>query len=208
LIKLSILIPTIECRVHLLGRLISALEPQLFIGGEQVAKIDVLSDKAPDPKEIKHEQLGFLSTGAKRNKLEQDCGTEYCVHFDDDDMPSDDYVSSLYEGIKKGVDVVTFRGEMCNLLTKARNEFVFHILDEKRRPMPYDDVKLNGRKIYRRPPNHLCCIKTELALKIPFADITWAEDYDKCLRMQEAGLLKTEHHVNKVLYYYLYTPNK
>lgn len=187
---LTILIPTITGREQLLDRLLQSLEPQC----SGVADIDIYLDEG--------KEKGGKTTGEKRNDLVNRCKTPYCCFIDDDDAIASDYISEILTGILTEVDCVTFSGHL------IQHGYSGHITFDFRIGNPYDDLKDMKNRTLRRPPNHLCAIKTEIMQKIPFPDITFGEDYTQCLAMAQSGVLKTEHHVDKVLYYYYYHKRK
>jgi hypothetical protein len=203
---LSILIPTLPERSHLLDRLMNCLSSQA-VDGIQISTLsddgwfniegnNTYSIRVSNPS-IPNQYKGW-TTGAKRNELVRLCTTDYAAFIDDDDIVATDYIESIMEGISKGVDCITFNGQIIFDRTFARN-FSFRI------GYPYDPKFNQALNMYRRPPTHLCAIKTEILRQFPFPDITRGEDYQQCLEMQKAGALKTEHHINKTLYYYYYT---
>ena len=89
---LSILIPTVVGREHLLERLRSVLNPQL------TEDVEVIEQK--DNKEI--------SIGKKRQELLEKATGEYVVFIDDDDMISEDYVKSIIKALESEPDCVGF----------------------------------------------------------------------------------------------------
>lgn len=178
-------------RRELLRRLYSVLLPQAKIYGIEVIPFEDAGVKN-----------GGLPTGAKRNSLVRNATTEYVTFIDDDDIVGDNYCRKIMEGLRDGVDCVTFMG----IITTGNGKpdvFELKVGNEY-----YEDV--NSRTIrYKRPPNHLCPMRRQYYLDIPFDDtLTFAEDYDQCMRLKAAGLIKTSLHVAEPLYYYKYIPNK
>lgn len=173
---LTILIPTLETRKQFLERLTQVLLSQC---------------NEHDVKILKHLDKGEKKIGTKRNELLDGCETEYCVFIDDDDLVASDYVEKVMEGIKKGVDVVTFKGIITS--EGKRPETFIHKLGLKYTQQP---------GIYFRPPNHLNPMKTEYARQIRFPELSHGEDSDFCKRLQESGLLKTEYYIDESLYFY------
>lgn len=186
---LSILIPTLTERGHLLERLLNRLEPQCT-GLEDQVEILVMGDNRQ------------MTTGSKRNSLVSHAKGLYCSFVDDDDDVAMDYVEQLIAGAKNTPDCITFQG---NIISGN-----FTSLFDFRIGYPYDSKaqQINGKRTYRRPPNHLCAIRTEIMKQYPFPDKVRFEDYEQCLQMAKDEALKTEHHINKVLYYYFYTKKK
>lgn len=185
---LSILIPTLTERQQQYETLLTKLLPQCYdASGNQLAYI------------IPYRDNRQYTTGYKRNKLVAACDTPYCAFFDDDDMPSDDYISSILTALEQQPDVVTFKGKM--FWDSSQIDFEFRI----GHPYDHKPVKVNGQATYRRMPNHLCPMLTEIHRKFPFPDIVRAEDFDQCHRMADAKIFQSEVHINKYLYYYFYT---
>ena len=76
---LSILIPTLPDRYEFLDRLMMKIADQAIEG------IEILIDEDSE-----------ATTGAKRNRLIDNCETEYCVFLDDDDLIADIYHKTPY----------------------------------------------------------------------------------------------------------------
>jgi glycosyltransferase involved in cell wall biosynthesis len=178
--KLAILIPTLpepESQKYL-QRLNAILDPQIAKYTGQVTKII-------------DERGRHIPTGTKRNDMIAYCDADYMAFCDCDDVISKHYVKRLMEGIDKGVDVVTFCGWMT---TDGAHRVDFIIkLGEK-----YEE---RGGKYYRFP-NHITCMKRELVEKIKFPPVWNGEDYQWSKRINDLGLLKTEHHITDQLYHY------
>lgn len=133
--------------------------------------------------------------GTKRNEMVRLARGEYVAFVDDDDRVSPDYLESLLEGTKFGADVITFDAhvsvnggepKLCRYSTTFEK-------DE------------NTKNEYRRIPNHLSAVRRELALRTPFPSRNKSEDsaYSAALR----PLLKSEHHIPKILYFYDFNVN-
>lgn len=184
--KLSLLIPTLpepESQTYL-RRLNAILDPQIEKYAGQVNKII-------------DERGRHIPTGTKRNDMIAYCDAEYFAFVDCDDVVSKHYVKRLLEGIDAGADVVTFCGMM---LTNGAHKVDFVIKLGER----YEER--NGK--YYRWPNHLCCFKRELVEKIKFPPVWNGEDYQWSRKINDLGILKTEHHITEQLYTYEYVTNK
>jgi glycosyltransferase involved in cell wall biosynthesis len=180
-IILSILIPTMPKRGGLLKRLLNVLQPQCT----DEVEILIYSDE------------GRITTGRKRNDLIKQAKGQYIVFVDDDDIVSDTYVSDILNAATKNPDCITFRGWMETDGTN-RKEFRLSI------NYPYTAVWENGNEIYLRYPNHITPVKREIALQVPFLNVTMGEDYAWATELHKRKLLTTEVHINKPLYFYLY----
>lgn len=201
--KLSILIPTLPERQDKLDELLQLLRKQTHIlttdytEGEDyfirreynpLLEILILSDKKK------------YSIGWKRNKLLKEAEGEYIAFVDDDDLVSDNYITLLMEGINKGVDG-------CSLLGEYYVDGVFDGFFEH--SIRYNAYKTTDNKIkYERYNNHLNCIKTSIAKKFKFPEKNHGEDTDWATQIFKSGLIKTEHYISEVIYYYNYVSKK
>lgn len=132
------------------------------------------------------------SIGAKRNALLGASQGRYVVFVDDDDWVADDYVASLLAGAEQHVDVVTFNGEVT---LNGGTPFLVRYSLEYRQSHNLD-------RMWLRIPNHLCAIRRELAVAVSFPDVCVGEDADYATRLRPT--LRTEHHIERVLYWYRY----
>lgn len=136
-----------------------------------------------------------MMLGHKRNKMVEMAQGKYVVFVDDDDRIADDYIQSLLEGTESDADSIVFQA-------------MVSLNGEKPKPCYYSkDVKkdFNLANQYHRIPNHICCVKKEVSLKSSFPNVLYGEDagYGKVL----LPFIKTEHKIDKVLYYYDYNSN-
>lgn len=186
---LSIMIPYTPDRAKVLYELLSALH-------RQIEKENVQNEV-----EILIELDNYeMSIGAKRQKLLERAVGEYVVAIDSDDEVSEDYISSIIEGIRQNPDVISFNGYMT---TKGVSRESFKIMKDSLYITVSD---AHGRKEHLRYNNHLSPIKREIALKIGYKDMKFAEDFDYAKRLKESGLVKTEYYIPKDLYHYKYNP--
>lgn len=178
--KLSILICTVPSRVEkYLPKMINNLDKQ----AEKHKEVEVLY--LGDNKR--------RSVGEKRNDLLRLAKGDYVAFVDDDDEVTQDYVKMLLWGIESGADVVNFKvscsvngGEYKDVIYDAR----FH-------------GNQNHKDQYWRLPNHIMCIKKELALKAGFLEINMGEDDEFAKRLKPS--IKTQASIDKVLYYYIFS---
>ena len=182
--KLSILICTLPERNEFLERLIDK-----FLSNPIQLKYNSYVEFLKDNNSI-------MTTGAKRNRLLQKATGDYVCFFDDDDMPSDTYLKHIFEGIAKGADCCSLRGLMT---TNGENPELFE------HSIRYNEWKTTQNEIkYERYPNHLNCIKANIAKQFLFPDITIGEDHRWSKAVYESGLIKTEHYIDEVIYHYQY----
>lgn len=185
---LNILIPTTPDRELFLNEILKELMMQIkSFSAEEKAEVLIEMDNRA------------LSVGRKRQLLLLAATAEYVSFVDDDDMVSVDYISSILGAIEsEGSDVINFEGYMTTDGVKKEN---FKISKD----LPYTTIADPfGNNVYLRHSNHLSVIKREIALKIGFNDLKFAEDYDFSLRLKDSGLIKTETYIPKSLYHYRY----
>lgn len=194
--KLSILIPTIYGREAGFVRVIEKLK-----GSYAWVEVKVSSKEGEwhllECKELPVNIFTLkdnreLKVGEKRNILMDAADGEYVSYHDCDDRPLDDYIKELLEGIESGADIITFNVEV-SLNGGAPKPCYYSMYFEK---------DTNEPNAYYRLPNHLMCVKRELALQVKFLPVNFGEDADYAKRLKP--LLKSEYSINKTLYYYDY----
>lgn len=189
--SLSILIPTLPNREKVFNRLVEQLKGQAerycSTLRNQPGYIDIASDST----------IG-ISIGAKRNILLQGCQSDYLCFFDDDDLPSNDYISLIMEGIATNPDCCSLVGE---ITFDGKNPRPF------RHSIEYTEIDEQGI-LYRRPVNHLNAVRSSIAKQMTFPDWNYSEDSNYCFQLQASGLLRTEHKIEKCIYHYLYCTDK
>lgn len=181
--KLSILIPTIASRAHLLNRLLACLLPQRT----DEVEVIVMSDDGEEP------------IGRKRNRLLAQSQGAWVVFVDDDDLVSPQYVARILKALELNPDCVGF----------WVNRYVNGVLGggacHSLRYSKYATRDDGDELIFERTPNHLNPIRREIALKAGFPEKNWGEDSDYAKRVYP--LLESEVFIDEPLYDYLYTPN-
>lgn len=168
MIKWSILIPSLPARRELRQRLLDVLEPQ--IEGYDDIEILILEDNRKREYGPKMQALVELAQG------------EYLSFIDDDDLVSEDYIEKLYP-LMDGVDCVGMTGSIT--LDGESWVPVYYSLENRNwinRPPKY----------YKRGPQHLTPIKTNLVRQVPWeggygADFLWNK------RILSKNILKTEN---------------
>lgn len=183
-IKLSILVPSVaERRNTFLPKSLDMLYGQYEqLSADQQAQVEILYLI-----DNKKQMLGY-----KRNSLIDICQGEYVVFVDCDDRVSEDYISTLLEATQNKTDVISFQAEVS--INGAKPKICYYSIDNKR--------DRNTADAYYRIPNHICCVKREIALKVPFPHIKHGEDaaYSKLL----LPYLNSSYNINRILYYYDY----
>ena len=182
--KLSILIPSVAERRNTflpksLDMLYGQLEALPLEDQKQVEIIYLIDNKT-------------MMLGDKRNLMVDMAKGQYISFVDCDDRISSDYISSLLEGIKSGADAIVFLAEVS--LNGNPPKICRYSKDYGR--------DYNTEKEYHRIPNHIPCIRKAISKKASFPSLKQAEDsgYAKLLRPH----IRTEHKIEKVLYYYDY----
>lgn len=137
-----------------------------------------------------------MTVGAKRDLMIRHASGKYISFVDDDDDVSDDYVKDIVEAIAKhDVDCITF--DTAVYIDGEFSKICKYSID-------YNHEDLHNE--YRRKPNHICCIKTDIARSVRHKDMTWGEDniwsFDLCEK------IKSEHRIGKTLYRYNYDSKK
>ena len=201
MLKLSILICSLCCRLTDLAALAANLEQQVCKAEKE------RGETRKDNKPVEILWLGdnsTMSVGEKRNKLLQMSKGEYVCFVDDDDWVENDYIEQLLKGIERNPDVVCFDVGFCNA-ELGGDEITAHFSIGN----VFNQNFSNRRN---RMPNHLMAVKRQHALKVGFTEKSFGEDTDYGLRLRgkskAEALLKTEYHCGKVLYHYRFDPKK
>jgi len=171
-------------RGQLLNRLMTVLAPQVS------SHLDIeLLVKTSDP---------TMPVGENRTAMMKQAVGDYVCFIDDDDLVNPNYVSTIYP-LLDGVDYVGFNVE------QRINGSLRCI--EKRSLTFTKGVYQDGQGGYFRDIAHTNPIRRELALRVPMTgfpeeDTRWANG------LRDLGIVKTEHRIDKVLYYYLFRTDK
>jgi len=180
MIDLSVLICSTHTRYDTFGR---SIQDQIWS----------MYDKLPESLQDRVEILMLtdnkkMMLGHKRNIMVDAAQGRYVAFVDDDDRIEPDYLRSLLDAIAccGDVDVITFlvsvslNGEPPKICRYSKD-------------FPGD---YNLSTEYHRLPNHICCVKREIALQVSFPNIAYGEDsgYSKLLRTK----LETEHAIDRV----------
>ena len=133
-----------------------------------------------------------MMLGHKRNVMVQMAQGEYVVFIDDDDIITDDYISSIIKSMVFNTDVISF---LVSVTLNGSDPKIckYSILF---------DEDHNTETQYHRLPNHICAIRRNLALQVKYPSIPYGEDsgFSKAIH----PLLKSEYIIEKVLYHYVY----
>lgn len=180
MVKLSLLILTIPSRKHFFVRIKNILADQVMPWYDE---IEILTDGREG-----------ISIGEKRNALLQRAKGDYVAFIDDDDRVSSHYVANLMIGIESGVDACSLKG---TITENSRNPKTFI------HSMKYKEYREHNG-IYERYNNHLNCIRASIAKQFKFPETNHGEDTDWATQVFKSGLIKTEHWIDDVIYFYEY----
>lgn len=198
---LSICIPSLRSRRELYKELRTELLRQIS-KYRLASKVEILD-------EIDN---GYAPIGWKRNLLNIRSKAHYVAHLDDDDKISEDYLYELVKAIEGnfGVDVVTF-----NAIVTYNGAKESLMLFNRKYKTNHEFEGENGY-YWERMPCHLNAIRRECALEHAFHVINKkgannrrersdnGSDVHYSLDMVRDETLKSDYHIDKVLYYYLY----
>lgn len=185
---LSILIPTLPLRWRLLGNLINSINGQWMALGLKSNDTEIITD-AND----------LATIGEKRNQLLKLATGQYTVFIDDDDRISPNYLKLIYEGIRDG------QPTHCSLT----GEITF----DGKNPKPFIHSSRykeysEDQAAYYRFPNHLNCIRADIAKQFKFPHWERSEDTNWATQLRDSGLLTNEYWIPETLYYYDYITDK
>lgn len=133
--------------------------------------------------------------GTKRNDMLAMAQGEYVAFADDDDVLEPDYLETLIKATESDSDVITFKvsvtlnGEPAKICTYSKDY----------------ESDYNTATSYHRLPNHIMCVKKDLAMAVKYLPVIYGEDSDYSRRLK--AHLKTEHAIDKVLYNYVWDVN-
>lgn len=181
---LNILICHTPDRQEFLERLNAILDPQVRKFKNQVR---VLIDDSR-----------YKKIGAKRNHLLSRADAKYICFIDDDDRVSNNYIELLMLGMCKNVDCCSLKG----IITEdGHNPLVFeHSL--KYKEWRTNENSKDGEVRYERYANHLNCIRTSIAKQFSFPETNHGEDHAWAKKIFESQLIKTEHYIDQIIYFY------
>jgi len=183
-VDLSILIPSLPERLHLLEGMLTSLEQQARrCGHVQQVELLVLTDNR------------CRSIGEKRNALLDVAQGRFVAFVDDDDRVAADYVDRLCQaiGTHPDADCVVFDVAVSapNGGKLARYGVEYEIGEDA--------------FYYYRKPNHLMCYARRIALRHRYRDTSWGEDTDWSIRAARDVVRQVR--IPAVLYEYRLRPH-
>ena len=180
---LSILIPSVHTRWNTFAR---QIQSQIYdqyndLRPEDQARVEILfwSDNKT------------MTIGEKRNRMVEAARGRYVTFIDDDDKITKDYTSALLTAIAHSdADVITF--EVSVRLNGGSPKICKY--------SKYYPNDFNTHDGYYRLPNHIMCVKKELAFKAGFQNKNFGEDAEYARALKP--FLETEYPICRVLYHY------
>lgn len=133
-----------------------------------------------------------MMLGHKRNVMVSLAQGRYIQFVDDDDRIEPDMIRTVLDATEADRDVITFLA-LVSLNGQAPKTCRYSLNYTK---------DANTATGYERMPNHICAVKRDLATRVSFPHLPYGEDsgYATLLR----PLLRTETHIDRVLYHYDY----
>lgn len=188
MIDLSVLICSTHTRYRTFGRTIQDQIWSQYANLQYVSSAPGLQDRVEI---VMLTDNKMMPLGYKRNAMIDMAQGTYVVFVDDDDRIEPDYLASLLDATVTDADVITFLASVS--LNGGRPRICRYSKDfTEDRNTPYG---------YERLPNHICAVKRELAGQARFHNpLSVGEDADYAKKLHP--LLRTEHHINRVLYHY------
>ena len=177
---LSILIPTVPGREKTFEALLAKLQRMVERDGMDCVEIITAKDDKT------------LSIGEKRNRMVKAASGRYIVFIDDDDDVPESYVAKILEAAATRPDCITFWVKCENYPARGRHKFA-HVSIKNEGWSEKPDVFL-------RTPNHITPVLREIALKCPFPDKRFSEDYAYSMTIRKH--LKTEVFIDAEMYVY------
>lgn len=185
---LSILICTIPERVEKFTALyneVMAQKHELNSLHPMLGDVEVLVNRS------KRFLDGGISIGKKREDLVYKATGKYLCFLDDDESIAPNYLESLVRLCRQDVDIVTFRA-----LVKMRS---FWGLVDMKLGYKVND-QMTPDYTVRRPPWHMCPMKSIYAKMFAFQDISNAEDFEWMQKVLEC--CTTEAHTDRIIFTY------
>lgn len=185
---LSILIPTIPERVEMFTKLYNDLHFQLEYMQTfhpSLGEIEILVDDS------KRFLDGGISIGEKRQSLVQRAEGKYLCFLDDDESIAPHYLETLVRMCSSNADVMGFRA-----IVKLKT---FWALVEMRFEYKHNE-QISPDFTIRRPPWHMCPVKSVYAKLQQFKKLNDAEDFEWMSRV--LGMCKSSIFTDRILFQY------
>jgi glycosyltransferase involved in cell wall biosynthesis len=186
-IVISILIPTIPERKDIFTKLYKNVFDQIELCNVTHPVLGFCEILFDDDKKVIY---GGKTVGKKRNDLVQRAEGKYLCFLDDDDEIPSNYIETLLRMAMSDSDILTFRSLFkCDLYWSVCDMGLNY---------PIEEATPEG--IFKRPPFHICPVKSEFAQQFNFPDKNNAEDWE--WMSQVLTLVTTEEKTNVILHQY------
>lgn len=190
---ISLLIPTLPERLDQFTSLYNELMNQRHA-------VNILHPSLGDVEILFNSEPKFLSggpsIGKKREDLVRRASGKYLNFIDDDEEIAPNYIESLLRLCLQDQDICTFRA-----MAKLQN---FWALIDMRLIYKVND-QISPDYTVRRPPWHICPVKSVYAKMFEFKDINNAEDFEWMERV--LSCCTTEAHTDQILFQYNHGPH-
>jgi hypothetical protein len=169
-------------RARFLARLLAVLKPQL--------------EDHPYVRVTTHVTNPHIDLGANRQNMIDAAEGDYINFIDDDDLVPAHYVKTIYP-LLDGVDYIGFQLQL--FTDGVKEKPTFHSLKHP---------EWNGdERGWYRDISHLNPMRAELVNRVRMhggagEDARWARD------LRQLGVVKTEHYIDDVMYFYYWRSNK
>jgi glycosyltransferase involved in cell wall biosynthesis len=198
--KLSILIATTKQRVEMFEELLHEFDRQLIALNEPMQSFgsalnDLITRTTESVELIALSDNKEISIGDKRQRLLELARGEFIVYFDDDDMPSKNYVRIILNAITPDIDCIGMNVIMTT--NGVKQQRCCHRLLSKvwaNRVEGWD---------YVRNITHFNPVLRSVALRVGFKDLRFGED--KLYSDGVSALLTKEAYITEPLFHYRYT---
>ena len=182
---LSILIASVPTRLPELADLIAHLSSQIAaLSPPPLVEILAFTDNK------------FRTVGEKRQALVDISTGTHVASVDDDDDIADTYIAEIVSALRSDPDVVTF-DQLATLTGTGVGIVSFDLTHEF-------DEQWQPSQIVRRRPWHPCAWRRTIATQCKFSSKNYGEDADW---VDQANFLaRTQIHIPKILYFYVYDP--
>lgn len=193
MIQLSILILTVPNRIEKFKSLYAEVYGQRIMTlttHEMLGEVEILTDDRP------LFMNGGPSIGAKRDALVKRASGKYLCFLDDDEEIAPNYVESLLRLCLQDQDICTFRAT-----AKLQN---FWALIDMRLMYRVND-QISPDYTVRRPPWHICPVRSVYAKMFDFKDLNNAEDFEWMERV--LSCCASEAHTDQILFCYNHGPH-
>jgi hypothetical protein len=173
----DLLILSQPSRIRFLWQLLEILKPQIH----------------NTPVEVKIRQFNpAMSLGENREVMRREAKSDYISMLDDDDLITIDFVAKVLP-LLDGVDQVSFDCQIYRNWTK---------LPVAHHSLKYGHWYQDANGFYRDISHIASVMRRDLALQAPMSGGI-GEDWRWAMEIRNLGIVKTEHHLDEVLYHYI-----